>query len=52
MFSEPVLDASFLDAIAFHGTENSAACFHAVPDLITFLSTQRTLPEECSNKEA
>ena len=34
MFSEPVLDA-----IAFHGTENSAACFRAIPDLTFFCQT-------------
>ena len=31
MLAEPVLDA-----IAFHGTENSAACFRAVPDNLPF----------------
>ena len=31
MLSEPVLDA-----IAFHGTENSAACFRAIPEKTWF----------------
>ena len=41
MFSEPVLDASFLDAIAFHGTENSAACFRAIPENSTSFQGRR-----------